>query len=102
MRIGRSEQILGLFTTSFKSFNIAERPWFYFWSALLLSWVLYKGFSGEWEHGVSTGALLCICGAGTGMSRARKWGQGFEPELIPIHSSSHQLQTGTREGFLSR
>lgn len=29
MRIGRSEQILGLFTTGFKSFSIAERPCFY-------------------------------------------------------------------------
>ena len=37
MRIGRSEQILGLFTTSFKSFSIAERPCFYKQYVLLCS-----------------------------------------------------------------
>lgn len=101
MRIGRSGQILGLFGTGFKSFSIAERPCVLqaTCSALLLPWVLLKGFSGEWEQGCPWG--LHVCGVGTGMNRAKKWGEGFEPKLIPIHRSSHQLQTGSREGFLS-
>lgn len=45
--------------------------------------------------------LLSTRGDGAAMSEARNWRRGFELKLIPIHRSSHQLQTGTHEGFMS-